>query len=346
MAPFGAPACPPCDAQGLPASLQQALLRTMLRIRRFETQIMEVYPDQEMQTPVHLCIGQEAIAAGICASMLPGDSLTTTHRSHGHLLARGASPKSLYAECYGKETGVCRGRGGSMHLAAPDLGVLGTTAIVGGGIPIATGQALAISMQTREAVSVCFFGDGASEEGTFQESLNFAALHQLPVVYICENNFYATSSPQWARQPHPDIHKRAESLGVPGTLLDGNDVFALYRAGRQAMATARKSGGPSLIECRTYRWQGHVGPDCDWEKGCRPKKELDTWQARCPLDACRDALLRNGVITQSWLDETTAAIQDEMEAAIEYAKASPFPDPASLTKHVFAQAADFPKERP
>ena len=202
----------------------------MVLIRRFEEKIIEVYGRQDMKSPVHLCIGQEGVAAGVCAHLQPEDYIFTTHRGHGHCLAKGMTPQELYAEFYGRITGCCRGKGGSMHPASPGLGVSGTTAIVGGSIPLAAGAALASQMRGDGRVSVAFFGDGASEQGAFHEAMNFAALKRLPVLFVCENNYYATNSPLSARQPHPDIHRRAAGYGMPGVSLNGNDVLAVYQA--------------------------------------------------------------------------------------------------------------------
>lgn len=309
----------------------------MLRIRHFEEKIVNAYPEQEMKTPVHLCIGQEAVAAGICAHLRSEDYLATTHRNHGHCLAKGVSPRAMFAEFYGRVTGCCRGKGGSMHLCSPENGVLGTSAIVGGGIPIATGYGMAIHLRGESRMSVGFFGDGASEEGSFHESLNFACLHKLPVLFVCENNSYATNSPIGARQLHPDIFRRASAYGLPAELVDGNDAVEVYRAGRRAVEYVRSGQGPYFLECRTYRFKGHVGPECDWEKGCRPKDELLAWMERCPVATLTNTLLREGEIDQAWLDALAAKDNAEFDEAISFGRSSPFPDPAELTMHVYAE---------
>lgn len=313
-----------------------SLYRAMARIRRFEELIVEVYPRQEMRTPVHLSIGQEAIAAGVCAHLAPEDYLTTTHRNHAHCLAKGADPAALYAELCGRLDGCCRGRGGSMHPVFPAVGILGTSAIVGGGIPFGTGLALAARLRGESRISAVFFGDGASEEGAFHESLNFAALKRLPVLYVCENNLYATVSPLSARQPSPDIHKRAKALGVPAVLADGNDVLAVHRAAGRAVAAVRAGEGPRFLELRTYRWMGHVGVEEDHLRGGRPKAELDRWKRRCPIARLRKRLVASGEDPRA-LDALAAAIDAELRAALEKALRSPFPDPGDLSLHLYQE---------
>jgi TPP-dependent pyruvate/acetoin dehydrogenase alpha subunit len=314
---------------------RRRLMGTMLLIRLFEEKIIDVYAEQDMKSPVHLYIGEEAIAAGVCIHMNKDDYLFTTHRSHGHSLAKGAPPESLYAEFYGRVTGCCRGKGGSMHPAFPDIGILGTTAIVGGSIPLAVGTALASTIKHSGRITVTFFGDGASEEGSFHESLNFAALKKLPVVFICENNYYATSSPLSARQPNPDIHTRAAGYGIPGYQIDGNDVEAVWQTAREAVERARSGDGPSLVECCTYRWQGHVGPECDWEKGCRPREELLEWMERCPVKTYAQKLLQKGIIDDNWYTDCQARIGSMLNKAVASAKAAPFPEPHELLKHLY-----------
>lgn len=311
------------------------LLRTMVLIRRFEEKIIEVYPLQDMKTPVHLYIGEEAIAAGVCAHLKKEDYIFTTHRSHGHCLAKGSGPEMLYAEFYGRTTGCSKGKGGSMHPVDPENGILGTTAIVGGGIPLAVGAALASKMKKDGKISVTFFGDGASEEGTFHESLNFAALKQLPVVFICENNFYATTSPLSQRQPHENIATKAEGYGIPGIRIDGNNVLHVYEAAKEAVRRARDGKGPSLIECKTYRWKGHVGPDCDHEKGCRPMEDLSKWMGRCPVEMFKAFMIKNNFITESQYISLVDEIDTEMNRSIKAARQGAMPGKEELLKDVY-----------
>jgi pyruvate dehydrogenase E1 component alpha subunit len=311
------------------------LLKLMLEIRLFEEKIIEAYPAQEMKTPVHLYVGQEAVAAGVCANLEAQDYVFTTHRNHGHLLAKGADMAPLVAELYGKAGGCCGGKGGSMHLLDAAANCPGASAIVGGAIALATGAGLAIKLRGEKKISTAFFGDGAADEGIFQESLNFAALKKLPVFFVCENNFYATNSNQKARQPKSDISARAKALGIPAEYPDGNDVEAVYLASRRAAKHIRSGKGPFFIQCDTYRWKGHVGPDCDFAKGCRPKAELDKWMKRCPVKTYLRRLEKAGV-ADSAVEHIKAGIRARIEAAWEFARKSPYPAPESLLEDVYA----------
>lgn len=322
-------------AETLPAELLTGLLTAMLRIRIFEEKIVELYPAQEMKCPVHLCIGQEAIAAGVCANLKKEDYILSTHRSHGHCIAKGTPMKSIMAELYGRVTGCSRGKGGSMHLVDPERGIPGTTAIVGGGIPLGVGTALASKLRGDGLVSVVFFGDGAYDEGVFYESFNFASLRRLPVVFVCENNFYATNSPQSARQPVCRISDSAAAFDAHGVCVDGNDALEVYAASKEAVEKARSGGGPSLIEAVTYRWKGHVGPEEDHLKGCRPAEELEEWKEKCPVKNLTEKLLRDKVITAEELEKTTAEITREVDQSVEFALASPYPEDADLLTDVY-----------
>lgn len=311
------------------------LLYTMLKIRRFEEKIIELYPQQEMKTPVHLYIGQEAIAVSVCANLNKDDYIFSTHRNHGHYIAKGADIKYLMAELYGKANGCSGGKGGSMHPVATEYGIMGTSAIVAGGIALAVGTALASKMKQDKRVSVAFFGDGAVDEGTFQESLNFAALKKLPVIFICENNLYATNSPQSARQSLDNIYKKAQVYGIPGFQVDGNTALEIYDLAKQAISKARQGEGPTLIECRTYRWKGHVGPECDYEKGCRSKEELQNWMEKCPIESYRDYLIKNKLVSVSEINDAVKAIDKDIGSALKFAKDCPFPESGALLKDVY-----------
>ena len=298
----------------------------MLKIRRFEEKLVSLYPEQEIKCPVHLYIGQEAIATGVCANLKKDDYVFSTHRCHGHYIAKGGDLNLMMAELYGRKTGCSAGKGGSMHLTDPDHGFLGATAIVGGNIPLAVGAALASVIQRKHRVSVAFFGDGAADEGAFHESLSFASLHKLPVVFVCENNFYATNSPQSARQPKDNIYLRGGIYGVPGVRLDGNDVTAVFRVAGQAVKRAREGKGPTLLECRTYRWKRHVGPEDDCgEDGCRPKEEFDRWLRKCPIKRYENFLLKRNIFTKFGLTRAAGQIDREIETAVSFGKESPFP---------------------
>ena len=309
----------------------------MLKIRLFEEQLICSYPEQRIRTPVHLCIGQEAIAAGVCQNLLKEDYVFTNHRCHGHCLAKGMSMSSILAELYGKQTGCCKGKSGSMHLSDPDKGILATSAIVSGNIPLAVGAALSLKFRNKKNISVVFFGDGATDQGAFYESLNFSALKKLPVLFVCENNFYATNSSQKARQPLDNIFKRAEIFGIKGFRCDGNDVVKIFDISKRLIKRLRENSqrGPFLLECRTYRWKGHVGPDCDFEKGWRPKCELDSWINKCPIKRFEDHFLKEGLLTKRKIEKIRHQIKEEIRKAELFAKISRFPSIRELHKDVY-----------
>lgn len=321
---------------GITKELLVQMYSTMLRIRLFEERIVALYPEQEMKCPVHLCIGQEAIATGVCLNLEKNDYVFSNHRGHGHCLAKGSAMGPLLAEFYGKKTGCSAGKGGSMHIIDVENGILGTSAIVGGGIPMGVGAALASSLRKDGLVTVIFFGDGASEEGVFYESFNFAALKKLPVVFVCENNFYATNSPQAARQASCRISSAAAAFDAHGSCIDGNDVTAVYEAAQSAITQARGGGGPSLIEAITYRWKGHVGPGADYEQGCRPKEELFDWLDRCPIKTFKARLQDCGAMTKKEMAEIDALINTEIDEAVAFAKESPYPEASDLLTNVYA----------
>jgi TPP-dependent pyruvate/acetoin dehydrogenase alpha subunit len=320
----------------IPAATLRAMYVTMLRIRRFEEKVAElVYPLKEIICPCHLYIGQEAIATGVCSALKKEDWVFSTHRSHGHYIAKGGDIKALMAELYGKETGCSRGRGGSMHLSSPEQGLPGSSAIVAGTIPLAVGTALAFSMQGKDSVSVAFFGDGAAGEGVFYESLNFASLKKLPVFFVCENNLYSTHLPIAACLAHIQIWEKAEAFNMPGMRVDGNNVIEVFQAAKRAIDDARLGKGPTLIECMTYRWRGHVGPSDDLDKGLRSKEELECWMQRCPIKALEELLLTHGIIAKSETIKIIESIDKEVEESVIFAKKSPYPDERSYLNYVF-----------
>jgi len=311
-----------------------ALYFQMLRIRRFEERIVMLYPEQEMKTPVHLCLGQEAVPVGVCSHLDREDYIFSTHRSHGHCIAKGMSLRAIAAELYGRESGCCRGRGGSMHLTDPEQGIPGSTAIVGGSVPLAVGAALSARMQKNGRIAVAFFGDGAAEEGSFHESLNFAALHSLPVIFACENNLYATNSPFAARQPATGIAAKGAGYGIPARAVDGNDVVAVYEVAGEAVRRARDGNGPTLLEFTTWRWKGHVGPNCDVETGCRPRWEHDEWLSRCPLELLLTRLQSAGGGDPEVLAVMEQAVVAEIDDAFDYGRGGANPDPADILRYV------------
>lgn len=309
----------------------------MLRIRKVEEKIAALYPQQEMRCPCHLYVGQEAVAAGVCAALTREDYIVGSYRSHGIYLAKGGGLKALLAELYGKVTGVSKGRSGSMQLFAPEVGFLCTSAIVGGPVPIGVGAALAATLRGEDRISAAFFGDGATEEGVFHESMNFASLKKLPVIFICENNFYATYSHQSARQCADNIYERAASYKMPGFRVDGNNVLDVYEAAQEAVKRARGGGGPTLLECRTYRWLEHVGPYPDTHLGYRSEEEVKEWMSRCPIKTFESRLLKEGILTPAKIAEWTAELEKEINDAVSFAQQSPFPSAETVGEGVYAE---------
>jgi len=312
-----------------------AMYEMMLRIRLVEEKIAEVYPEQEMRCPTHLSIGQEAVAAGVCATLRNDDYIFSTHRCHASYVAKGGDLRRMLAELYGKETGCSGGKGGSMHFISEQTGMMGTSAVVGASIPLAVGAALAFNLQGADRVAVAIFGDAGVEQGIFHESLNFAALRSLPVLFVCENNLYATQSPFASRQVADNIYQRGEIYGIPGERIDGNDVLAVYSATRKAVERCRRGQGPTLLECRTYRWREHVGPNYDYDMGYRTKEELDEWMAKCPVERLEKRLLDDKIATDSQLSEIASKAAEEVETALRLAQNDPFPSDDALLENVY-----------
>lgn len=312
------------------------LYEVMQTIRKVEQRIADEYKYDEMKTPIHLSTGQEAIAAGVCIHLRKEDYLFGTHRSHAQYIAKGGDIKRMIAELYLRKTGCSSGRGGSMHLTAPEVGIFGSTAIVGGNIPLGTGTALASRLQKDDRVTAVFFGDGAVDEGTFHESLNFAALKKLPVVYIVENNYYAINSPQAQRHVRNNIFRWAEGYGIPGCQIDGNDVLKVSEYAEEAISRCRRGEGPTLIECMTYRWKGHIGAVDDVGEGFRPRQEYDYWISRCPIKWYREYLMENGILDEKQEESMDRKIDEIIKEAFEFAINSPKPLPSDLLDHVYA----------
>jgi len=319
----------------IPKEVLRELYRMMLKIQKVELKINELYHEDEMKTPVHLCLGQEAVAAGVCRHLNTDDYVFSNHRGHGHYIAKGGDVKTMVAELYNRETGCSRGRGGSMHLIDTSVGLLGTSSIVGGSIPIATGAALGSVLKKDNRVSVAFFGDAAVEEGVTYESINFAMLKKLPVVYVCENNFYSVFSHLSKRQAKDDIYRRFEGLSIPGYRVDGNNVIEVYRIAKKAIDNVRRGGGPSFIECRTYRLRDHHGTGSGVEVGYRTQEEVDEWAARCPVRNFERFLIEQNIITASEIGEFAAAIDREIEEAFKFAQASPLPDENETLEYLY-----------
>ncbi|HEV2438659.1 MAG TPA: thiamine pyrophosphate-dependent dehydrogenase E1 component subunit alpha [bacterium] len=309
------------------------MLRMMMRIRQFDQRALELYREGVMRGTTHPYIGMEAVAVGTCAALRPADRITSTHRGHGHCLAKGGDPRLMMAELLGKAAGYCKGKGGSMHIADVEAGILGANGIVGGGMGLATGAALATKLAGRDEVAICFFGDGALNQGIFHEAANMAAIWRLPVVYVCENNQYAMSARADRFTSVPDPSVRATGYGFPGLSCDGMDALAVYATVGGAIARARAGEGPSLVVCVTYRYLGHhVGDPLNY----RDKAEVEVWRAKDPIERLRGALAERRVLSAADVAGMQAEVEREIDDAVAFAKASPEPDPSTLAEDVYA----------
>ncbi len=317
------------------ARIKKKLYREMLRIRRVQLRIESLYPLDEMKTPVHLYIGQEAVAVGVCANLTSEDTIASNHRSHGHYLAKGGDLGRMIAELYCRETGCSRGRGGSMHLVDPAVGHLGSSSIVGGGIPIGTGLGLAIRMQKKSGVSVVFFSDGAADEGVLYESVNFAILKKLPVIFVYENNQFSVCSRATHRQAGEIIFHATPPHQMASERVDGNSVLDVYGAARRAVDRARAGGGPSFLECVTYRVRGHAGAGSDAALGYRTAEEIASWAARCPVMNFQERLLGEGVLAPEDVRRFETEIDREIDAAFSFARKSPLPRAEDVTLYLY-----------
>jgi pyruvate dehydrogenase E1 component alpha subunit len=310
-----------------------SMLHTMLLIRAFEEKADELFAVGRVHGTMHLSLGQEAVATGVCAALRPDDYILSTHRGHGHCLAKGSDAGLMMAEFLGRETGYCRGRGGSMHIADVSGGNLGANGIVAGGLPIATGVGLSIQVRKTGQVCVAFFGDGAANEGAFHESINLASIWALPLVFVCENNQYAMSMPVRKSMRIERISERAAAYGIPGMTVDGTDVLAVYEATEAAVALARSGGGPTLLECATYRYKGHSKSD---RQRYRTRDEVEAWRRRDPIAQLRARLIADGVVTGGDAAAMEAEARSAIDDALRFAEESPEPDPASLLDGVYA----------
>jgi TPP-dependent pyruvate/acetoin dehydrogenase alpha subunit len=308
-----------------------AMLRAMMRIRCIEESLAKKYPEGEMRTPTHFSIGQEAVAVGICSVLKDDDVIYSGHRCHAHYLAKGGSLLGMVGELYGREIGCAGGRGGSVHLNAPEIGVMASAAIMGETIAVAVGSSMAFAMDRSPRVAVTFFGDGCVEEGIFHESLNFAVVKKLPVLFVCENNFYSVNSPLRLRQPHDlAIHTRAASYGLPAQQVDGNDVMAVYEAATTAVHHLRAGNGPYFLEGLTYRWREHVGPLFDTGQGFRSQQELDFWMEQCPIKKASARAQTSGACTELDLRRWQKEFGQEIDAIVEQVRGNPFPKPENI----------------
>jgi pyruvate dehydrogenase E1 component alpha subunit len=322
--------------EGISAETLRWLYLTMLRIRLVETRIAELLQQKEIKCPTHLYIGQEAVAAGVCANLRKEDYMFSTHRNHGHYLAKGGSLKSMMAELFGKRNGCSKGKGGSMHLVAPEVGILGTSAIVGSNIPLSAGAALTIMIRNDVRVSLCFLGDGSTDEGVFYETLNFASLKKLPVVFICENNFYAIHLHQCKRHSNLNIYQKAKPYNLPSVRIDGNDVIKVFKVSQELIESARKGNGPALIECITYRCIGHVGHWLDSEIDDRAVA-IKKWLKRCPIKRLERLLFKKGLLSKTERGCITDVINEEIDDAIGFARNCPLPEDREVFQDVYKE---------
>ena len=304
------------------------MYQTMYRIRKFEETVVDLFSQDLIRGAVHVYLGEEAIATGACHALKKDDYIVSTHRGHGHCIAKGGKVNKMMAEILGKSTGYCKGKGGSMHIADLECGILGANGIVGAGIPIATGAGMTSWIKKDNKVTLCFFGDGASNQGTFHESINMAAVFRLPVVFICENNHYAVFTSTEKALSIERVSKRSISYGIPGYSIDGNDVIEVYNTVNNAVKRARRGEGPSLVECKTYRWLGHYVGD---PENYRSKEEVEKWKTeKDPIEMYKTKLVKEGVVKHGEFSRIEDDIQNEIEGAINFARNSPEPEDKEL----------------
>ena len=310
----------------------QEMYKTMLTIRKFEERVAKLYASGDITGAAHLYIGEEAIATGVCANLKSDDYITSTHRGHGHLIAKGGKLNLMMAELFQKKTGYCKGKGGSMHICDMSLGIIGSNGIVGAGLVISVGAGQTCKVNNKGQVCVCFFGDGAANRGTFHEGINMASIWKLPVIFVCENNYYGISGCQRNMMNICDISDRAKSYGIPGLTAEGNDVLAVYSATAEAVERARNGGGPTLLEFRTWRHRGHWEGDPDeW----REKEEHEMWLKREPIGSFANFLIENGHACKEEIDKIEVEVVEELADAINYAKESPDVTPEQLYEDVY-----------
>jgi pyruvate dehydrogenase E1 component alpha subunit len=317
----------------LPSDKLIEMFRKMLEIRLFEEKVFELYGQNLVPGTIHLYAGEESVAVGICNALEKTDYVTSTHRGHGHCIAKGADLKRTMAEILGKKTGYCKGKGGSMHIADFSVGMLGATAVVGAGLPIAVGAGLSAKLRKSNQVVVCFFGEGASNQGTFHESLNMASVWKLPVVFVCENNLYAMGTRQSLVMNIENVSDRAAGYGIEGVKVDGNDVSAVYEVACKAVEKARHGGGPTLVECKTYRHKGHSRVD---PAKYRAKEEVQEWLGRDPVKLLRNALIQKHSVTETELQAIEKEVQNQIDEAVKYSLNSPYPAPQEALEDVYA----------
>jgi len=317
----------------IPADKKIEMLETMILSRKFSDSLMELSKIQgKIPGMMILSTGQEAVGSGVCAALEPGDVIITNHRSHNHLLAKGADPRELMAEIFCKKTGCNKGKSGTLHLAVPEVNAPCTTTVVGGTLPIAVGRAFAQQYRKEPRITVCFFGDGAANEGSFHEALNLAALWQLPVIFLCENNLYAGAQRYEEHTRVKDMAERGKAYDMPGIMVDGNDAQAVYKATREARQRALDGGGPTLIECKTYRCRGHGETD---PQHYQPRDEIKAWQEKCPIPRLSDELVSLGVITSKQFMEMESEAEKIVQKSVRFAEESPYPEPQEALEDVY-----------
>lgn len=319
------------------ANLALWMYRMMILIRRFEERFKDLRDQGKTRGGISIAIGQEAVPVGVCSALKKDDYITGTHRSDGHCLAKGAEPKPLMAEFFGRSTGYCHGKAGAKHTAYPEIGLMGTNGVVGGGIAIANGLALASKRTGSDRVAVAFFGDGAANTGACLESLNLAAAWRLPTVFVCENNLYGIATSIKKATGSSELYRRGEAFGMAAERVNGNDVEEVYDAATRAVERARKGDGPTFLECMTYRWDGWGWKDKNLGIGLyRTKEEYDYWVDRCPVKMYRQKLLERGILTEKKDAKISKGVEQEVEEAVEFALSSPLPDESELEAHVYA----------
>ncbi len=316
-------------------TLHLKMYEQMITIRSFEERAIELFEHNLIRGNIHPCIGQEAVSVGVCSPLRREDYMVNTHRGHGNCIAKGADLKRMMAELLGKSTGYCKGKGGSMHIADFEGGNLGANGIVGAGLPIAVGAGISIQIRGTDQVVACFFGDGAVNQGTFHESLNMAAIWKLPVIFVCENNQYALSTPIREAISVSRISDRALAYGIPGMTIDGNDVIEVYKQMKEAVERARTGKGPTLLDCVTYRFFGHFTGDPGRGITYRSREEMEEWMGRCPIKRFREYLFREKILTEETEKGILAKVKTSIEEAVQFAMESPFPLPEEATQDLF-----------
>ena len=310
------------------------MYRTMLTIRRFEERVAKEFHEKAFPGVVHSYIGQEAIAVGVCAHLGKEDRIVSNHRGHGHCIAKGADIRRMMAEIYGRKTGYCKGKGGSMHIADFSVGILGANGIVAAGLPIATGAAVAAQLERKNRVAVVFFGDGACQEGEFQECMNLASIWKLPMIFVCENNQYGVNTPVQYAIAGGDLLKRAAAYDMPVIAVDGNDVIAVYEIFGELAAGARAGEGPRFLECKTYRWRAHF--EITMIPDLRPVDEIESWKKKCPVARLERMLLKDGILTGKDIEAMDSQIMAQIEDAVTYALESPLPAPEDALENIYS----------